>query len=227
MIAKSQYSEQDDFSGQLSTFALYFVYIAIGTFAAVALSMFGFIHIGEKLSSKIREEYLAAILRQNIGFFEHLGAGEVTTRITSDMNKVQDGISEKVALFITAVSMFISAFVIGFIMSWKLTLILSCTVVIMTAIMAFPTFFIVKYTKLSMESSGKGDSIAEEVLSSIRNAVVFNSQEKLARKYDQSMIEAEKWGFRMRVSMAVMLSGIMCFVFLDYVSNFRKPLLLD
>lgn len=210
-------------ASQLSTFALYFVYLAIGTFIAVALSMYGFMHIGVKISSKIREEYLTAILRQNVGFFDNLGAGEVTTRITSDMNKVQEGLSEKVALLITALSMFIAAFVIGFIYSWKLTLILSCTVVIMTAIMGFPTIFIVKYSTLGVESAGRGDSIAEEVLSSIRNVVAFNSQDKLARKYDQSMVEAEKWGFRSRVSVALMLSGIMCFVFLDYVS-FSQPL---
>lgn len=52
-------------------------------------------------------------MRQNIGFFDKIGAGEVTTRITSDTNLVQDGISEKIGLTLTGVSTFISAFVIG------------------------------------------------------------------------------------------------------------------
>ena len=42
-----------------------------------------------------------SILRQNVGFFDNMGAGEITTRITADMNTIQDGISEKVALVIT------------------------------------------------------------------------------------------------------------------------------
>ena len=52
-------------------------------------------------------------MRQNIGFFDKLGAGEVTTRITADTNLIQDGISEKVGLTLSAVAMFVSAFVIG------------------------------------------------------------------------------------------------------------------
>jgi ATP-binding cassette subfamily B (MDR/TAP) protein 1 len=52
-------------------------------------------------------------LRQNIGFFDKLGAGEITTRITADTNLVQDGISEKVGLTLAAVATFITAFIIG------------------------------------------------------------------------------------------------------------------
>lgn len=62
-----------------------------------------FIYTGEHIAGKIREQYLAAILRQNIAFFDKLGAGEITTRITADTNLVQDGISEKIALTLTAV----------------------------------------------------------------------------------------------------------------------------
>jgi ATP-binding cassette subfamily B (MDR/TAP) protein 1 len=52
-------------------------------------------------------------MRQNIGFFDKLGAGEVTTRITADTNLIQDGMSEKVSLTLSAVATFLAAFVIG------------------------------------------------------------------------------------------------------------------
>lgn len=68
---------------------------------------------GEHISGKIREKYLEACMRQNIGFFDKLGAGEITTRITADTNLVQDGMSEKVGLTLAAVATFITAFVIG------------------------------------------------------------------------------------------------------------------
>jgi len=72
-----------------------------------------FLDTGEHISAKIREHYLASCMRQNIGFFDKLGAGEVTTRITADTNLIQDGISEKVGLTLMAIATFISAFVIG------------------------------------------------------------------------------------------------------------------
>ena len=72
-----------------------------------------FTDTGEHISGKIREQYLAACMRQNIGFFDKLGAGEITTRITADTNLVQDGISEKIGLTLAAVATFVTAFIIG------------------------------------------------------------------------------------------------------------------
>lgn len=40
--------------------------------------------------------YLQAVLRQNIAFFDRLGAGEVTNRISNDVELIREGISDKV-----------------------------------------------------------------------------------------------------------------------------------
>ena len=172
----------------------------------------GFIYSGEHISSKIREQYLAAILRQNIGFFDKLGAGEITTRITADTNLVQDGLSEKIALTLTALATFFTAFIIGFIKYWKLTLILSSTIWAITLIMGTGSRFIVKYNKKSLEAYGLGGSVAEEVISSIRNATAFNTQDKLARQYDSHLREAEKWGTKLKMVLGVMIAGMMSIV---------------
>lgn len=103
----------DDFVDEMTRLVLYFVYLGIGEFVTVYIATVGFIYTGEHISGRIRERYLESCMRQNIGFFDKLGAGEVTTRITADANLIQDGISEKVALTLSAVSTFISAFVIG------------------------------------------------------------------------------------------------------------------
>ena len=106
---------QADFNSQLSGFVLYFVYLAIGEFVTIYIATLGFIYTGEHVTQKIREQYLAAILRQNMGFFDKLGAGEITTRITADTNLIQEGISEKVSLTLSAAATFVAAFVVGFI----------------------------------------------------------------------------------------------------------------
>jgi ATP-binding cassette subfamily B (MDR/TAP) protein 1 len=48
-----------------------------------------FSYTGERMTQYIRESYLRAILRQNIGYFDNIGAGEVTTRITADISLIQ------------------------------------------------------------------------------------------------------------------------------------------
>lgn len=78
-----------EFDSQLSHYTLYFIYLAIAEFCTIYICTVGFIYTGEHIAGKIREQYLAAILRQNVGFFDKLGAGEITTRITADTNLVQ------------------------------------------------------------------------------------------------------------------------------------------
>ena len=209
-----------EFSSQLSHFTLYFIYLAIGEFITIYICTVGFIYTGEHIAGKIREQYLAAILRQNIAFFDKLGAGEITTRITADTNLVQDGISEKVALTLTAISTFVTAFVIAFIKYWKLTLILSSTVFAIVFVMGAGSTFIIKYNKQSLESYALGGTVAEEVISSIRNATAFNTQDKLARQYDSYLVEAQRWGLKLKIALAIMISAMMGIIYFNYGLSF-------
>ena len=204
----------------MSHFTIYFIYLAVGEFITIYICTVGYIYTGEHIAGKIREQYLAAILRQNIAFFDKLGAGEITTRITADTNLVQDGISEKIALTLTAMSTFVTAFVIAFIKYWKLTLILSSTVFAIVFVMGAGSTFIIKYNKQSLDSYALGGSVAEEVISSIRNATAFSTQDKLARQYDAHLKEAEKWGLKLKVSLAIMISAMMGIVYFNYGLSF-------
>ena len=133
---------------------------------------------------------------------------------------MQDGISEKIALTLTALATFITAFVIAFIKNWKLTLINSSPVFAIAATMASGSTFIVKFNKQSLESYALGGTVAEEVISSIRNATAFGTQDKLARQYDAHLIEAEKWGKKLKIVLAIMIAGMMGILYLNYGLSF-------
>ena len=205
-----------DFNSSLNHYVLYFIYLAIGEFITIYICTVGFIYTGEHIAGKIREQYLAAILRQNIAFFDKLGAGEITTRITADTNLVQEGISEKIALTLTAVAAFVTAFIIAFVRYWKLTLILMATVVSIVSIMGLGSTWIVKFNKQSLEAYALGGTVAEEVISSIRNATAFGTQDKLARQYDEHLKEAEKWGSKLKFILALMIAAMMGVMYLNY-----------
>ena len=104
-----------EFNHTLVHYVLYFIYLGIAEFCTVYICTVGFIYTGEHITQKIREHYLEAILRQNIAYFDKLGSGEVTTRITADTYLIQDGVSEKVGLTLTAVATFTTAFIIAYV----------------------------------------------------------------------------------------------------------------
>ena len=139
------------FQHQINTYTLYFVYLGIGSFTTSYISILGFSYTGERITRAIRELYLRAIFRQNIAFFDFLGSGEITSRISSDMNLVQDGIGQKIGLFVTGVSMFVTAIIIGFIRSWKLSLIMLAATVALIMMMGVNGTLMKKAQTLSID----------------------------------------------------------------------------
>ncbi len=66
---------------EVNRLTLYFVYLAIGQFFTIYIATVGFNYVGENITAKVRAHYLTGILRQNMAYFDLLGAGEVVSRI--------------------------------------------------------------------------------------------------------------------------------------------------
>ena len=164
--------------------SLYFVYLGISAFVSNYIATVGFIYAGEHVTQKLRQKYLAAILKQNIAFFDKLSAGEVTMRITGDMATIRDWMSYKVGLTVAGISISLRALVVGFVKSWKLTLVMLSVIVTMVVTMSGISKMLVRFQKKSGDFCGAGATVAEEVFSSIRNAKALGTQERLAKEYD-------------------------------------------
>ena len=55
----------------------------------------------------MRKKLFAAILRQEVGWFDTYKSGELTNRLTDDITKVKDGIGDKFAQAISSFSTFL------------------------------------------------------------------------------------------------------------------------
>lgn len=210
------HSELASFRHDISHISLYFVYLGISALVSNYIATVGFIYTGEHITQKLREKYLAAVLRQNMAFFDKLGAGEITSRITGDMATIQDGITQKVGLFMNGISMFFGALIVGFVKNWKLTLVLLSEVFLMVATMVGIAKFMLKFQARAQEFSGTGATVAEEVFSSIRNATALGTQERLAKQYDGYLAKTEIWAFRMRVVNGMIIATLFGIVFMAY-----------
>jgi ATP-binding cassette subfamily B (MDR/TAP) protein 1 len=76
--------------------------------------------------------------------------------------------------------------------------------------------FIMKYNKQNLDAYAEGGSLAEEVISSIRNAVAFGTQDRLAKQYDEHLKRAEYFGFRVKGAIGVMVAFMMLIIYLNY-----------
>ncbi|EIW59664.1 multidrug resistance protein 1 [Trametes versicolor FP-101664 SS1] len=164
--------------------ASYLVYIGIGMFVCTYTYMVIWVYTGEVNAKRIRERYLRAILRQDIAYFDNVGAGEVATRIQTDTHLVQQGISEKVALCVNFLAAFVTGFVLAYVRSWRLALAMSSILPCIAIAGGVMNKFISAYMQISLQHVAEGGSLAEEVISTVRTAQAFGTQRILADLYD-------------------------------------------
>lgn len=63
-----------------------------GMLTATFIYMYVWVHTGEVNAKRLRERYLKAVLRQDVAFFDKVGAGEVATRIQTDTRRLTPSI---------------------------------------------------------------------------------------------------------------------------------------
>lgn len=174
--------------------ALYLLAIGIGMFIATWAYMFIWNYTGELLSKRVRENYLRAVLRQEIAYFDDLGAGEVATRIQTDCHLVQDGTSERVALVTQYLATFVTGFTLAFARSWRLALALSSLLPVIMTVGVVMMTLMSKYTTSSLESISRAGTLAEEVIGSIRTIQAFGTSLVLGKKFNEHIDTSRRAG---------------------------------
>ncbi|PPQ73650.1 hypothetical protein CVT26_010608 [Gymnopilus dilepis] len=164
--------------------ATYLVYIGIAIFVCTYIYMFVWVYTSEVNAKRIRERYLQSILRQDIAFFDNVGAGEVATRIQTDTHLVQQGMSEKVALVVNFLGAFFCGFILAYVRCWRLALAMTSIFPCIAMFGMIMNKFVVAYKQLSLKHTAEAGSLAEEVLSTVRTAQAFGTQKSLASLYD-------------------------------------------
>lgn len=99
---------------------LTFVYMGTGVLVGAYITNFFWVLTGENQVRRIRSLYVHAILRQEMGWFDKAEEGSLTTRLATDTQVIQDGISEKFGLLVMCVSQFITGFIVAFVKGWRL-----------------------------------------------------------------------------------------------------------
>jgi ATP-binding cassette subfamily B (MDR/TAP) protein 1 len=193
--------------------ASYLVFIGIGMFACTYFYMYTWVYTAEVNAKRIRERYLKAVLRQDIAFFDNVGAGEVATRIQTDTHLVQQGISEKVALVVNFFAAFVTGFILAYIRSWRLALAISSILPCIAITGGVMNKFVSGYMQLSLKHVAESGTVAEEVIATVRTAQAFGTQKILSELYDTHIAKSRQADLK---AASWQGGGLACFFFVIY-----------
>jgi subfamily B ATP-binding cassette protein MsbA len=149
--------------------------IALLLLAVFALSMlFGFgqnyliSYVSERLVADLRKQVYSHLQILSLAFFNNHRVGDIMSRVTTDVTRVQAGLTTSVLSLIQQVITLSGAVLIIALLDWRLTLLIVLVVpLIVLSAMLFGRRFR-GYTKAVQDELGSVSSILEETLSSIR-----------------------------------------------------------
>ncbi|KAI8878309.1 P-loop containing nucleoside triphosphate hydrolase protein [Backusella circina FSU 941] len=175
---------------------LIFVYMGTGILVASYVSNCFWVLTGENQAARIRKAYMNSIMHQDMSWFDKANDGSLTTRLASDTQIIQDGISEKFGLFITCVAQFIAGIVVAFVKGWNLAVVMLATIPVMLMVGGVMSRLVSKYTVRAQNDYAEAGSVAEQVFSGIRTIYSFSLQERFAQIYDTKLDRAMKAGMK-------------------------------
>ncbi|CAF1398418.1 unnamed protein product [Adineta steineri] len=138
----------------------------------------------ERQIRRIRYKLFRNILSQEIGWFDIHSIGELNTRLNDDLDKVKNGINEKVPDFVSLVSRAICVLIYGLIIGWKMSLVFLSVSPLIIFMYKITIVIIVKYSAKEIEAYSLASSIAEEALGNIRTVTSFHGQQKEEERFE-------------------------------------------
>ncbi|CAF1309030.1 unnamed protein product, partial [Rotaria sordida] len=174
----------------------------------------------ERQTRRLRETLLRSILNKEIAYFDMTKMGQLNTRLVEDVNKVHDGIGDKLGLALQFLAAFIAGLILGLVKGWKLTLvILSVSPLLFLSAVIF-TKITATMTSQELHAYAKAGAIAEEVFSNIRTVFSYNGAAYESKRYEKHLRSAKISGIRKGALNGILMGGIWLIVCCAYALSF-------
>ncbi|XP_065254511.1 ATP-dependent translocase ABCB1-like [Emys orbicularis] len=202
-----------DIEAEMTRFAYYYAGIGFAVVILSTIQVWTFLTSAARQTARIRQKFFFAILHQEMAWFDTSQIGTLNTRLTDDINTIQEGIGDKICISVQFFATFLTGIVIGFVYGWKLTLVILSVSPLLAAAAAVGSIFLASFTTKELTAYARAGAVAEEILTAIRTVVAFNGQMKALAKYDVNLENARKVGVKKSITTYTSLGFIELILF--------------
>ncbi|KAK3679818.1 hypothetical protein LTR78_000194 [Recurvomyces mirabilis] len=199
-------TSSSQFTGQINHLVLYFVYIFIAVFLVRYLGTLGVCIAAVRTTRSIRRAFVESTLRQEVSHFDKEGGGSAATQVTTNGNRINQGIAEKLFSLIQGIALFFSAYIVALSVQWKLALITMSIVPAIIAVLGTCMTIIIPIETRITKTYSRAAVLAQDAISSIKTIHAFGAQQKIVKKYDGFLEEAHKEGNKKSILFGIFFS---------------------
>ena len=183
----------DEVEIKLKKLILYLFILGACTFVSNFFMLFLWGFSAMRQMYNLKTKYFELILNQEQSFFDKNNAFEFSNKIQSQLEQIENGLGDRFSQIVLMIAEIIAGFVIGFITSWKLTLIICASFPIIIVAVVISDYFSKKLVLISKDLDDKAGGIAEELLYNIKTVTSFCNFEFELNRYGQLIDEMNKY----------------------------------
>lgn len=142
-----------------------------------------FTNVTESALRDVRHDAFQRLIYMPMDFFNQHKVGELTSRLSSDIEKIQETLRTTVAEFFRQIVIIVGGITFLLIISPKLALIMLSTVPVMAIVAVFFGRFIRKLSKTAQDEAAASNAVIEESLMGITNVKSFTNEGFMIEKY--------------------------------------------
>ncbi|KAL4197759.1 hypothetical protein AMTRI_Chr04g252710 [Amborella trichopoda] len=188
-----------------------FMYIGAGLYAVIAylVQHYFFSIMGENLTTRVRRMMLAAILRNEVGWFdeEENNSSQVASRLATDATTVKSAIAERMSVILQNMTSLLTSFIVAFIIEWRVSLLILATFPLLVFANFAQQLSLKGFAGDTAKAHAKASMVAGEGVSNIRTVAAFNAQSKLLALFRRELRPPARRALR-RSQIAGLLFGV-------------------
>jgi ABC-type multidrug transport system fused ATPase/permease subunit len=211
----------DDYQSGVNKKVLMIFYLAIAQFVTIYLHLFCWSLYGARLAQRLRERYLSSLLRQEPSYFDALPPGEVSSRLSTDIQTIRSGTSEKMGIVLSSVSFFVTAYIVAFVLHYELAATLVWLVPAYFVMSFVGSHYIEKYAGFMTDFAGKAAGVASEALQNVVVVQAFGAGKRLEGRFEAELGAAKREGLKKALAVGVQTGTFMFFCVFVTEENVR------
>ena len=186
--------------------------------------------VGERVASKLRSDLFSSILKQDIKFFDSHKSGEITSRLSADVQEFKSSfktvVSQGLRCLTQTIGSALALYHISPQLSGIMMVVVPSVIFVGTAIGTYAFSFFLKITfdchflgsllrklsKIAQAQTAKAMSVADEAISNVRTVRAFAMEDIEMEKYETEISKAQKYNELLGLGIGIFQSGTMLFL---------------
>lgn len=118
---------------EVAKYCYLFLCVSVAALISFTLQTFFWDIVGENLTKRVKENMLAAILKNEIAWFDKSEneSSRVAARLALDANNIRSAFGERISLITQNIALLLISWIVAFVLDWRLTLVLTAVFPVM------------------------------------------------------------------------------------------------